>query len=135
MSQGMTVEYACIFGISIGLPSLEPGEQINTLRKGLTIVTIHGKKGRIFWFIVKKLDQRYKYPNVPRFSSDDAATTCAQLADIHIWKGVHVRDLWKTRLVVSMTALEEFALKTWHYDRMVLLGDSVHKVPCSAPMS
>ncbi|KAF9888702.1 hypothetical protein FE257_008460 [Aspergillus nanangensis] len=124
----MTVEYACIFGISTGIANLVPGEQINAILDKLTIATIHGKNGRIYWFIVKKLDQKYAYSNAPRFTVDDAAKYCAQLADISIWKDLYVRDLWETRVTVSMAALEEYILKTWHYGRLVLLGDSIHKM-------
>ena len=124
----MTVEYSCIFGISSVETGLEPGAMVQALRDGLTVLTIRGKDNRIFWFIIQKLDQKYVYPNSPRFSPDDAAEACAQIADVHVYKDLHVRDLWKTRLVASMTALEEFLLQTWHYDRMVLLGDSIHKV-------
>ncbi|KAL5357442.1 hypothetical protein BJX96DRAFT_144476 [Aspergillus floccosus] len=126
--KNMTVEYSCIFGISSVETGLEPGAMVQALRDGLTVLTIRGKDNRIFWFIIQKLDQKYVYPNSPRFSPDDAAEACAQIADVHVYKDLHVRDLWKTRLVASMTALEEFLLQTWHYDRMVLLGDSIHKM-------
>ncbi|KAG2417446.1 hypothetical protein HFD88_008665 [Aspergillus terreus] len=126
--KNMTVEYSCIFGISSVETGLETGAMLQALRDGLTVLTIRGKDNRIFWFIIQKLGQKYVYPDCPRFSLDDAAEACARIADVQLYRDLHVRDLWKTRLVASMTALEEFLLQTWHYDRMVLLGDSVHKM-------
>ncbi|KAL4895224.1 hypothetical protein BDV59DRAFT_174720 [Aspergillus ambiguus] len=124
----MTVEYACIFGISSGVSGVEPGEMVQALRDGLTVLALCGKNNRVFWFIIRKLDKKYVYPDSPRFSSEDAEQACAQVADVHVYKDLYVRDLWKAREVASMTALEEFLLETWHHDSIVLLGDSVHKM-------
>ncbi|PYI33097.1 FAD/NAD(P)-binding domain-containing protein [Aspergillus indologenus CBS 114.80] len=124
----MTVQYSCIFGISSRIPNLEVHEQINGLFDHLSILTIHGKKGRVFWFIITKLQQKYTYPDVPRFSHKDAAKLIEKLKHVRFFKDVCVGDLWKNKEVYSMTALEEGLFKTWFFDRMVLMGDSVHKM-------
>lgn len=123
-----TVQYACIFGISTALPGLKIGEHINSYSNGLCVITFHGKDGRIFWFILVKLKQRFQYPHTPRFSPDDAATFCEKLSTVRVWGNICVADLWKNKELASMTAVEEGLLQTWHFDRVVLLGDSVHKV-------
>ncbi|KKK13518.1 hypothetical protein ARAM_006151, partial [Aspergillus rambellii] len=124
---GMIVEYACVFGISSQINNLNAGEQINAFLDGAAVMTIHGKNGRVFWFIFKKLDRKYTYPAVPRFSADDAAEICDKLRDVHLYKGLYVRDIWRNREIATMAALEEGLFKTWFYDRAVLMGDSVHK--------
>jgi FAD dependent monooxygenase len=124
----MTVEYACVFGISSGLVSLEAGAQINALLDKAAIMAVHGKDGCVFWFLFKKLDRKHVYPAVPRFSPEDAAELCNKMQDVHMYKGLCFGDIWKNSEVVSMTALEEGLFKTWFYDRMVLVGDSAHKV-------
>lgn len=126
----MTVQYSCVFGISSRIPNLEVHEQINGLFDHLSILTIHGKKGRVFWFIITKLQQKYIYPDVPRFSDKDAAKLIDKLKHVRFFNDVCVGDLWKNREVYSMTALEEGLFKTWFFEHMVLMGDSVHKV-CS----
>jgi FAD dependent monooxygenase len=128
----MTVEYACVFGISSGVESLEAGAQINAFLDKAAIMTVHGKDGCVFWFLFKKLDQKHVYPAVPRFSSKDASELCSKMQDVHMYKGLRFGDIWKNSEVVSMTALEEGLFKTWFYDRMVLVGDSAHKVKCAA---
>ncbi|OJK02390.1 hypothetical protein ASPACDRAFT_50957 [Aspergillus aculeatus ATCC 16872] len=124
----MTVQYSCVFGISSRIQNLEVHEQINGLFDHLSILTIHGKKGRVFWFIITKLQQKYIYPDVPRFSDKDAAKLIVKLKHVRFFKDVCVGDLWKNKEVYSMTALEEGLFRTWFFERMVLMGDSVHKM-------
>ncbi|PLB55512.1 monooxygenase [Aspergillus steynii IBT 23096] len=128
----MMAEFVCVFGMSSPVPGLHAGEQTNVFFDGLTIATIHGQNGRLFWFFVKKLDRKYPYADMARFSNDDAAQFCSQIENVHILNGVYVRDVWKNRTAVSMTALEESLLETWHSDRMVLIGDSIHKMTINA---
>ncbi|KAL2857965.1 hypothetical protein BJY01DRAFT_230820 [Aspergillus pseudoustus] len=110
----MTVEYACVFGISSGFGCLE---------------AVHGIHGHVSWFLFKKLDRKHVHPDVPRFSSDDVAELCSRMQDVYLYNGLYFGDLWKKSEVASMTALEEGLLKTWFYDdRMVLVGDSAHKM-------
>lgn len=117
-----------MFGISSPIPGLETGEHLNRYGNKFSVITFHGKDGRVFWFIIHKLDHTYVYPNVPRYSPEDAAHLCTKLGHVSILQDICVGDLWKNRLVASMTALEEGLLDTWHFNRIVLLGDSVHKV-------
>ncbi|CAI7650768.1 unnamed protein product [Penicillium glandicola] len=126
--QTLTVEYACVFGISRPIPGLESGEHINHYGDKFCVITFHGKDGRVFWFIIQKLDRVYTYPNAPRYSPDDAAELCAKLQSVIIWQNITVGDLWKTKVVASMTALEEGLFETWSLNRIVILGDSVHKM-------
>ncbi|KAJ6179789.1 hypothetical protein N7519_010250 [Penicillium mononematosum] len=124
----LTVEYACVFGISRPIPGLRSGEHINHYGDKFCVITFHGKDGRVFWFIIQKLDRVYTYPNAPRYSPNDAADLCGKMQNVVIWRDITVGDLWKTKVVASMTALEEGIFKTWSLNRIVILGDSVHKM-------
>ncbi|KAJ5948641.1 hypothetical protein N7454_001948, partial [Penicillium verhagenii] len=124
----LKVEYTCVFGISSPISGLETGEHINRYGDKFSVITFHGKDGRVFWFIIQKLDQVYVYPNVPRYSPADAAELCSNLAHVSILGDIRVQDLWDNKIVASMTALEEGLLEIWNFDRIVLLGDSVHKM-------
>ncbi|KAJ9217703.1 hypothetical protein DTO166G4_885 [Paecilomyces variotii] len=125
---GMKAEYACIFGISSPIEGLKAGEQVNAFYDGLTIITIHGKGGRIFWFMIKKMEKKFTYPDRPRFPPEDVKRVVATIGQYRIWGNIYVKDLWDRKEVMSMTPLEENVFETWYYDRMVLLGDSVHKM-------
>ncbi|KAL4884275.1 hypothetical protein BJY04DRAFT_206077 [Aspergillus karnatakaensis] len=124
----MSVEYACIFGISDSFPDLLPGEQVASLHDGQSFLTFPGKDGRVFWFFMRKLDKTYTYSSAPRWSAADIEKTAVQFAGDHIWNGVYFGDLWKSRQVVGITNLEEGVFSTWHYGRVVCIGDSMHKM-------
>jgi FAD dependent monooxygenase len=125
----MAVEYSCIFGISSPVKGLNLGEQVNAFSNYRTIIMIQGKYGRIYWLVIQKLQKKYIYPNSPRFTSSDAADAAERLRDVVIYQDITFGAIWDSRETASMTALEENVFQTWHYGRMVLIGDSVHKVP------
>lgn len=127
-SLALTVEYACLFGISQAIPGLQSGDHVNRYGDKFCIITFHGKADRVFWFIIHKLDQVYTYPDAPRYSPADATELCGKLRHVKIVDDVTVGDLWETKEVASMTALEEGLFENWHFKRIVLLGDSIHKV-------
>ena len=53
---------------------------------------------------------------------------CEKLSDHHLTKNLTFGQVWTTRIVASMTALEENVFRTWFHGRIVCIGDSVHKV-------
>ncbi|GFG08484.1 FAD-dependent urate hydroxylase [Aspergillus udagawae] len=124
----MTVEFACVFGISSSVPKLKAGEQVASFNNGRSYLTFPGRNGRIFWFFLLKLDRKYSYSNAPRFSSTDAEKISERFADDHIWDRVCFRDLWKNREVFSFVNLEEHVFRKWHWERIVCIGDSMHKM-------
>nr|A0A2I6PIZ2.1 RecName: Full=FAD-dependent monooxygenase nodM; AltName: Full=Nodulisporic acid biosynthesis cluster protein M [Hypoxylon pulicicidum]AUM60051.1 FAD-dependent oxygenase [Hypoxylon pulicicidum] len=126
--RGRTIEYACVFGISSPISDLKPGEQVNAFYDGLTIVTIHGRNGEIFWFFIKKLSRRYIYPDLIRLQQKDAEGICEEAKSLTVWKGVTFGDIWERRETASLTVLDEFLHHTWSWDRSVCVGDSIHKM-------
>jgi FAD dependent monooxygenase len=124
----MFAEYACVYGISSAVPELMVGEQVIRFYDGLTIIAFPGKGGRVFWFVLQKMDQKYIYPNVPRFTKLDAERVCQGLETSTVWREVTFGHVWASREVYSMTASEENVFPHWNFGRIVCLGDSMHKV-------
>jgi FAD dependent monooxygenase len=124
----MKSEYLCVFGISNGLPAFTPGEQLAAFGNGISFMTCHGSRGRIYWFLLKKLDKVYTYPHIPRYSRQDAEDFCERYIDYSIVDQHTFGDLWSGRQVYNMIGLEENVFETWCFDRIVCLGDSMHKV-------
>jgi FAD dependent monooxygenase len=91
-------------------------------------MTYQGLGGRVYWFVVEKLDRKYTYPYVPRFSDPDAVRNCERLGSVWLRNSVHFRDVWRHRETFAMTALEEAVLRPWSDGRIVCIGDSIHKV-------
>lgn len=128
MHIGMAIEYACVFGISSEVQNLNPGEQVASLNDGRSFLTFPGKGGRVFWFLLVKLDRKYPYASAPRFTTEDAQEMGERYANDHIWKGVRFGDIWNHRLFFGATNLEENVFQTWHSGRVVCIGDSIHKM-------
>lgn len=125
---GMTIGYACIFGISSDIPELNTGQLHLSVCNGISLIVAPGTRGRISWFLVYKLDRTFQYGSAPRFTPADGASQCEKLADMYVWNDVRFSQLWKSRETFSMTALEENTFQTWHYGRIVCIGDSMHKM-------
>ncbi|KAE8396411.1 hypothetical protein BDV23DRAFT_168217 [Aspergillus alliaceus] len=125
---GLTAEYACIFGISSTIPGLKVGHQITSVDKGRSIIVVPARHGRLFWFVVLKLDTAYRYDSAPRFSPPDAAKLCEQLKDLLITEKIDFGRLWLARETYSVTLLEENVFQTWHFGRIVCIGDNMHKM-------
>ncbi|KAL2819029.1 hypothetical protein BDW59DRAFT_165189 [Aspergillus cavernicola] len=125
---GMKVDYVCTFGISDSVPDLHPGEQVASLHEGRSFLTFPGKDGRVFWFLLRRLDRQHSYRSAPRWSVMDIDKTAESFATDHIWNGIQFGDLWKRRQVVGITNLEENVFSTWHWGRVVCIGDSMHKM-------
>lgn len=124
----MTVDYSCVFGMSSGLPELEAGEQIMRINDGWTLVVIPSLNGVVFWFIVCKLDKTYRYVDAPRYTKEDAISTCEAFTGVPVWKSVQFGHVWERRQTFNMTALQESVFETWSGHRLVCVGDSIHKV-------
>jgi FAD dependent monooxygenase len=52
----------------------------------------------------------------------------SDLKEVKFFKDITFGQLWDSRETASMTVLEENVFDTWYHGRMVLMGDSVHKV-------
>lgn len=122
------VEYSGVVGISNEVVGIRPGEQITRMYDGLTIFIFGGKGTLIGWLVVQRLGRRYKYPNTPRFSQNDAINACTQLLDYPVRRHVNFGDVWAQRESFTMVSLEEGFLPYWHNGRVVCIGDSVSKV-------
>nr|WGJ63577.1 FAD-dependent monooxygenase [Aspergillus striatus] len=126
--QGMTTEYCCIFGISSAVKGLNVGEQVNAFYDHLTIMTVHGRKGRIYWFFIQKLDQRYIYPDNPNYGPEHATLVAERFRHRRLCNDITFGHVWDNREIATITPLEEGLFQTWYHGRIVLMGDSVHKM-------
>ncbi|KAL4890998.1 hypothetical protein BDV59DRAFT_209334 [Aspergillus ambiguus] len=124
----MISEYSCVFGISTATGNLKPGDMHRTYSKDFSTLTIVGKNGRVFWFFFAKMDRKYTIENVPRFTSEDREKHIAQYLHISISSDVTFRDIYKNVISTAYVPLEEAFYKHWVVDRMVCIGDSIHKM-------
>ncbi|KAF2435003.1 FAD/NAD(P)-binding domain-containing protein [Tothia fuscella] len=133
----MIAEYKCLYGIStnINMPS---GQTDVTFAKDKSTLCFSGKDGRYYFFLFKKMDKVYHYPNIPIFTKADAEAFADSLADSPLQNkegptGVmNVEDVWKNRVSSTLVVLEEAEHKRWTWGRIACVGDSIHKMTPNA---
>lgn len=86
---------------------MPPEGQIHVLASGLSITTVHGKRGRLYWFLTQTLDKRYTWPYRPLFADDGTAAAAAKLDGFRVYNHITFGHIWKAREVATMTPLKE----------------------------
>jgi len=128
----MRIDYACVFGISSGVSGVHDGLQLSLLDYDLTIHVFNGKAGKVFWFVIIKTTKQYAYADRPQFDREDGRKICEGLTSKKLDAALTFGDLWSKCDIFTITPLEEGWLSTWHFGRLVCMGDAVHKVGSSS---
>ncbi|KAJ5476081.1 hypothetical protein N7475_001810 [Penicillium sp. IBT 31633x] len=131
ITEAFTSEYNCIFAVSRNDPKNQflPDAMVhNVYYDGYSAVAAAGVHGLVFWFIFVKNSQLTRTPNCPRFTEEDAEACIQKYGSSQVGPGYTVKDLWNARVKGTMVPLEEGIIKQWSHNRVVLMGDSVHKV-------
>ncbi|KAK5062864.1 hypothetical protein LTR84_004939 [Exophiala bonariae] len=123
----MSSSYRAMYGISTQTKGFTGGTFNQILGYGHSMLWSNEKSGRVFWFLFEKMDKRYKHPNIPRFTDDDAETLARRYLHIRLSETHTFADLWKNRVSFKLVALEEALHKKWTWERFVCAGDSAHK--------
>ncbi|KAI9039671.1 FAD-dependent oxidoreductase [Aspergillus affinis] len=124
----LRAEYVCLFGISRPVDGINPGDQIISCYDNKSILVFPSKDASIGWALIKKLDRGYILPDSALLSNAEVQTMGQAAADLTIYRDVRFRDLWIRTPRYSTTLLQEGLLDTWHYGRIVCVGDSVSKM-------
>lgn len=124
----VSCDFCCVFGMSNPVPGIEPGSVTTVFRPRMSYLIIGGKGGRVFWFHFFKLAKRAYGSDIPRYMKGDEAPILKERENDNITPSVTFGDLVRNKLASNMTALPVFTFKKWHFDRIVTIGDSVHKV-------
>jgi 2-polyprenyl-6-methoxyphenol hydroxylase-like FAD-dependent oxidoreductase len=123
----LCAEYACLFGISAATAGVRAGECHVNYTDGMSTMIIGGK-GKVFWFIFKKLDKIYRVPDIPRYTKHDAEVFAEEFQGITITHSMNFSDIWNNRTTYTLVATEEAQLKRWSWGRIACVGDCVHKM-------
>ncbi|KAG9231787.1 hypothetical protein BJ875DRAFT_105864 [Amylocarpus encephaloides] len=124
----ISAEYNCIFGISDRIDAdLEAGRNHRTYAHDLSAMVFVGKEGKLYWFLFTKLDKRYYGEDIPKYNQEDAEATAQAFLNLQMTDSTTYGELWKTRTVFKMVSIEEGQQEHWTSDRIVCIGDAVHK--------
>jgi len=85
-----------------------------------------------FWFMYITLDKPTHWPEQTRYTEDDVDAVVKKYSKVHVTRDVLFEDMWKARSRHKLASLEEGVQKRWYWKRIVLLGDSAHKVRAAA---
>lgn len=125
--KGLSAEFSCIFGISKGVEVDPKGGFHRTYTKGYSTIVSTGKSGAVYWFLFSRLDRKYFGKEIPRFSEKDAEEAVKPFLNMCATDKIKYGEIWENRTVANMCCVEESQNEHWTSDRMVCLGDAVHK--------
>ncbi|KXG51858.1 Monooxygenase, FAD-binding [Penicillium griseofulvum] len=118
-----TATFRLLYG-SFPTPS-HSGEGNDTQSSGKSVSYFSGPT-RSWFFITKALPKPTSERN--HYTEKDVDTVGAEFADFPLNRAVKVKDVWPNMLAVGMTDLQEGIAKHWSLGRIVLVGDSCHKL-------
>uniref|UniRef100_A0A0B7KST7 FAD-binding domain-containing protein n=1 Tax=Bionectria ochroleuca TaxID=29856 RepID=A0A0B7KST7_BIOOC len=98
-------------------------------------VESHGKDASSQFMSSKDRSWLFVYERLPKatksrasYSKADAEVFAQRLAELFIAPDTKLRDVFSSRYTAGMANVEEGMLKHWSWDRIVLVGDAVHKL-------
>ncbi|KAL0264354.1 hypothetical protein SLS55_000302 [Diplodia seriata] len=123
-------KYGCVYGISNALPQINPGRAFTVHQSDASLLIFSGAGGTLYWFLFVDLHQTIGFdaPDKKKYTDDDLNAAYELVANATVTAGVTFADVFGAKRVAVMTGLEEGVADVWSRDRMLLLGDSAHKV-------
>ncbi|KAK8074382.1 monooxygenase [Apiospora hydei] len=126
--QAMFADYRCLYGMSSPVPGLQKQNLYRTFNKGWSFLVVVGKDQCCFWFVFEKMNARCQPPNMPRYTESDQTEFVKPFLKRFVAQGVTFDELWQRKTAATLSVLEEAQYRHWTYDRLVCLGDSIHKM-------
>ena len=117
-----------LFGISKAPDGVIQDQAVKTFRKGRNYLCAGGPNNTLYWILMFKNEQETQGQSIPRYTEEDRQKLVEMCQDDIIRPGMTFGDVYKRKIKSALVPLEEGVLKTCFYKRMVLLGDSWHKV-------
>ena len=82
----------------------------------------------MYWFYFFKLSKTVYGTGIPVYTKADEARIIKERENDNILPDLRFGDLIKQKISSTLTPLPEYVYKKWHYDRIITVGDAVHKV-------
>lgn len=126
--QALFSQYKAIFGVSnnSNLPDLGPSD-INVITGEKSTKLLFTQPGIAYWAVIWR--DEYSQPPKPYKANEKEQEQLAQrFKDIKMTDNLTFESLWKNRTRSGALNIEEGVLDKWHAGRIVLVGDSCHKV-------
>jgi len=118
--------YSCIFGISEGLAQSDITSTSRTCCQGRNYLYQRSTHGKIYWFAFSRNTEQ-GHDNL-RYTDKDTERAISRFGEDVLQPGITLRDLYEHRTHAVLLPLEEYVLSRCYYRRIILIGDSLHKV-------
>jgi hypothetical protein len=125
-SKAMKSTYSCIFGISEGLDQSDVTSTSRTCCQGRNYLYQRSDHGKLYWFAFSKNTEQWR--GIPRYTDEDIERAISRFGDDVLQPGIKLRDLYEHRTHAVLLPLEEYVLGRCYHRRIILIGDSLHKV-------
>ena len=122
-------EYRGLFGVSTLPDNAQLGTSNTNMILGQDVtMLLFSQMGRAMWGITFK-DEFQKAEQKGKATEAEIEAVAERFADLPMTKNITLGDVWKTNERHGLLYVEEGVLSKWHAGRIVLVGDSAHKVP------
>lgn len=126
--QTVPCHYQCSFGIAKHVENWPEKNQSFTSGEGYSFLVASGPDNRVYWFMFKRLPEVKYGKDIPRYTKQDEEDFVQQHAHVRITEDLTFGRIFENRISSTLTPLHEIVFKKWFWERMILMGDSVHKV-------
>lgn len=123
----VTTGWSCLIGMGPRSPAMGDRTMTCVHDRGYSFLILTQPE-KVFFFVFFRLKKPFTWPNRKRYTDEDANGAAAKVADHPISETTVFGELWEKRTRGSLISLEEGILQHWHFGRIVLAGDSAHKV-------
>lgn len=124
----VSCHYLCSFGIAQDVPGWEHGSTYTTVGTGHSQLVISGPGNRIYWFFFSRLPETKYGKDIPRSNQEMEAEFVDKYKHAPITKTLTFGQLYAKRLITTLTPLHEYVHEKWFFKRILMMGDSAHKV-------
>ncbi|KAH8690634.1 hypothetical protein BGW36DRAFT_411451 [Talaromyces proteolyticus] len=123
----LAATYACIFGISEGIPGIKKGSVNSVLNEHFSYIVPSGPGDKTYWFLVKNLGKTVYGTDIPRFTKEEEENLAQQHWNDYVTPTLRFSDLYKHKTNSVYTSLPEYVYKRWYFQRIMTIGDASHK--------
>lgn len=125
LAEPFTTSYRGLFGWSTLPEAIKPHHIYELHGDKVTIQVIPGQE-KAMYLVYERLPTSSKQSL--RYSDEEKEAFAAKYADFHVSETVRFGDIWAQSKWSFVSGLEEGLADKWYGDRIVLVGDTVHKM-------
>lgn len=125
LSEPFTTSYRGLYGVSTHTKGVEENTMYEMHGDKATIQIIPGN-GITMFLAYQRLPETSK--TSVRYTDEEKEAFATEIGDIHITETSQFKDVWGEQTWSYVSGLEEGVADKWYGERVVLVGDTVHKM-------